>query len=145
MHINPLLPNDAIWRHDLVNSPYAYENLYEGFNTRHYTLVHGFCFFWLFLMGCKELKNNPLLMPRQHKPSCCENYAIMADNERPEGSNLQIPNRFLLCTAASSRLRTSLGPGAALAVAPSMCTCVVPSARTPRCWKDLVLRLKLRA
>ncbi len=26
-----------------------------GFNTRCYTLVQGFCFFWLFLMGCKEL------------------------------------------------------------------------------------------
>ncbi len=24
-------------------------------NTRRYTLVQGFCFFWLFLMGCKEL------------------------------------------------------------------------------------------
>ncbi len=38
-----------------VKSPYAYGNLYEGFNTRRYTLVQGFCFFWLFLMGCKEL------------------------------------------------------------------------------------------
>ncbi len=36
-----------------VNSPIAY----GGFNTRHYTLVQGFCFFWLFLMGCKGLTN----------------------------------------------------------------------------------------
>ncbi len=38
-----------------VNSPYAYGNLYGGFNTRRYTLVHGFCFFKLFLMVGKEL------------------------------------------------------------------------------------------
>ncbi len=25
--------------------------------TGQYTLVQGFCFFWLFLMGCKELKH----------------------------------------------------------------------------------------
>ncbi len=26
--------------------------LYGGFNTRYYTLVHGFCFFMLFSIGC---------------------------------------------------------------------------------------------
>ncbi len=33
----------------------AYGNLYGVFNTRRYTLVHGFCFFKLFLMVGKEL------------------------------------------------------------------------------------------
>ncbi len=28
----------------------------EVFNTRHYTLVHGFCFFKLFPVGCTGLK-----------------------------------------------------------------------------------------
>ncbi len=37
-----------------VNSPYAYGNLYGVFNTRRYTLVHGFYFFKLFLMVGKE-------------------------------------------------------------------------------------------
>ncbi len=37
-----------------VNSPQAYGNLYGVFNTRRYTLVHGFCF-KLFLMVGKEL------------------------------------------------------------------------------------------
>ncbi len=41
-----------------VNSPEAYGNLYGIFNTRRYTLVHGFCFFKLFLMVGKELKVN---------------------------------------------------------------------------------------
>ncbi len=31
--------------------------LYGGFNTRRYTIVHGFCFFKLFPMGFKELIN----------------------------------------------------------------------------------------
>ncbi len=34
----------------------SHKNLYGGFNTRHYTLVHGFCFLKLFLMVAKELK-----------------------------------------------------------------------------------------
>ncbi len=32
-----------------------HKNLYGGFNVRRYTIVHGFCFFKLFPMGCKEL------------------------------------------------------------------------------------------
>ncbi len=52
-YFNSLVPNDAIRRHEL---PSAHKNLYGGFNTRRYTIVHGFCFFKLFLMGCKELK-----------------------------------------------------------------------------------------
>ncbi len=41
----------------------------EVFNTRRYTLVQGFCFFWLFFrMGCKELTNLALtpLKNRHH-------------------------------------------------------------------------------
>ncbi len=40
--INPLIP--VVSKSYLV-SPQVYGNLYGGFNTRHYTLVHGFCFF----------------------------------------------------------------------------------------------------
>ncbi len=47
----------------LVNSPYAYGNLYGAFNTRHFTLVQSFCFFWLFLMGCKEFKQSFVVFP----------------------------------------------------------------------------------
>ncbi len=39
----------------VMTFPYVYGNLFGGFNTRCSTLVHGFCCFWLFLMGCKEL------------------------------------------------------------------------------------------
>ncbi len=39
-----------------VNSPKVYGNLYGGFNTRRYTLVHGFCFFKLFSIGCIGLR-----------------------------------------------------------------------------------------
>ncbi len=31
--------------------------IYGGFNTRHYTLVRGFCLFKLFPIGCMELKS----------------------------------------------------------------------------------------
>ena len=40
----------------LVNSPYAYGNLYGALNTRCYTLVQGFGLFWRFLMEGKGLK-----------------------------------------------------------------------------------------
>ncbi len=52
---NSLLPNDAIWRHDLCELSISLWEFIRGFNTRRNTLVQGFCFFWLFLMGCKEL------------------------------------------------------------------------------------------
>jgi len=45
----------------LVNSPQAYGNLYGALNTRYYTLVQGFCFFWLFLMEGKGLKYSSYL------------------------------------------------------------------------------------
>ncbi len=48
----PMMPYGVM---TFVNSPQAYGNLYEAYNTRRYTLVRGFCFFWLILMGCKEL------------------------------------------------------------------------------------------
>ncbi len=54
--INSLLPNDAIWRNDLCELSISLREFIWGFNTRCYTLVQGFCFFWWFLMGCKELK-----------------------------------------------------------------------------------------
>ncbi len=44
--VNPLPTNDGVCRHGL---PLAHKNLYGGFNTRRHTLVHGFCFFKLFL------------------------------------------------------------------------------------------------
>ncbi len=40
--LNPLPTNDAHIRHGLSIS---HKNLYGGFNTRHYTLLHGFWFF----------------------------------------------------------------------------------------------------
>ncbi len=40
--LKPLPTNDAHMRHGLSIS---HKNLYGGFNTRHYTSVHGFCFF----------------------------------------------------------------------------------------------------
>ncbi len=55
---NSLLPNDAIWRHDLCELFISLSELYVAFNTRRYTSVQGFCFFWLFLMGCKELMSS---------------------------------------------------------------------------------------
>ncbi len=53
--VNSLLPNDAIWRHDLCDLSISFWDLYGVFNTRRYTLVQGFSFYKLFLMGCKEL------------------------------------------------------------------------------------------
>ncbi len=38
--------------------------LYGGFNTRRYTLVHGFCFFKLFPIGCIGLNKHILLLCR---------------------------------------------------------------------------------
>ncbi len=57
---NSLLPNNAIWRHDLCELSISLWEFIWGFNTRRYTLVQGFCFFWLFLMGCKELTHSTL-------------------------------------------------------------------------------------
>ncbi len=51
--INSLLPNDAIWCHDLCKLSISLWEFIWGFSTRRYTVVQGFCFFWLFLMGCK--------------------------------------------------------------------------------------------
>ena len=42
--------------------PYTYGNLYGGFNTRRYTLVHGFFFVKLLFIGPKELNNLWLLI-----------------------------------------------------------------------------------
>ncbi len=55
--VNSLLPNDAIWCHDLCELSIGLWELYGALNTRRYTLVQGFCFFWQFLMGCKELSS----------------------------------------------------------------------------------------
>ncbi len=52
---NPYCPMTPCGVMTFVNSPYVNGNLYGAFNTRRYTLVQGLCFFWLFLMGCKEL------------------------------------------------------------------------------------------
>jgi len=41
----------------LVNSPLANGNLDGALNTRRYTLVQGFCLFWLFLMEGKRLRS----------------------------------------------------------------------------------------
>ena len=43
-------------RHDPCELSIAYGNLYGALNTRRYTLVQGFCLFWLFLMEGKGLK-----------------------------------------------------------------------------------------
>ncbi len=38
--------------HSAVSVSISLWDLYGGFNTRHYTLVHGFCFLKLFSVGC---------------------------------------------------------------------------------------------
>ncbi len=48
---NPLPTNDAAMHHGL---PIKQQELYGGFNTRRYALLHGF-FFWQFLMVGKGL------------------------------------------------------------------------------------------
>ncbi len=61
--VNSFLPNDAIWRHELCELSISLWEFIWGFyfNTRRYTSVQAFCFFWLFLMGCKELRSKHLL------------------------------------------------------------------------------------
>ena len=41
----------------VMESPLAYGNILGKFNTWHYTLVHGFCFFKLLFIGPKELNS----------------------------------------------------------------------------------------
>ncbi len=52
---NSLPTNDGKCRHDLCELSISLWEFIWGFNTRCYTLVHGFCFFKLFLMVGKEL------------------------------------------------------------------------------------------
>ncbi len=52
---NSLPTNDGKCRHDLCELSISLWEFIWGFNTRRYTLVHGFCFFKLFLMVGKEL------------------------------------------------------------------------------------------
>ncbi len=54
-HINSLPTNDGKCRHDLCELSISLWEFIWVFNTRRYTLVHGFCFFRLFLMVGKEL------------------------------------------------------------------------------------------
>ncbi len=66
--INSLPTNDGKCRHDLCELSISLWEFIWGFyfNTRRYTLVHGFCFFKLFLMVGKEL----ILWGNSHSWEC---------------------------------------------------------------------------